>query len=139
MKETPMNRLTMTGISATALAATAVGALALAAPAGAAPSVTRARTVVAAACHATHHNYRFPKHPETFAAWNAGSVTIAPAGRRTIRVAGVKPARGWRAYVDTRRGQSVDVYFRSGRHLVKFEAEVNDAGGLTITLSNCGR
>lgn len=134
-----MNRLTKMYIGTIALAASAVAALSLAAPAGAAPSMSRARPTALAACTATHHNYAFPKHAETFAAWKAGSVTIAPAGRGTIRVAGVKPARGWRAYVDSRRGQSVDVYFRSGRHLVKFEAEVNDAGGLTVTLSNCGR
>jgi hypothetical protein len=68
----------------------------------------------------------------------AGSVTIAPLHHGTIRVVRATAAPGWHAYVDSSSGSSVDVYFRSGHHMVKFEAEINDAGGLTITLTKCG-
>jgi hypothetical protein len=29
------------------------------------------------------------------------------------------------------------VYFRSGGHTLKFEAEINDWGGLTVTITHC--
>jgi hypothetical protein len=134
-----MNRIAMMGISALTVAATTAGALSLVAPANAATTGTAARsaTVAAASCAVSHHNYPYPKGRETFKARTAGSVTIAPARHHTITVAGVKPATGWHAFIDSRRGSSVDVYFRSGKHRVKFEAEVNDRGGLTVTLRNC--
>ena len=64
-------------------------------------------------------------------------MTIAPARHHTIKVTGVQPATGWHFYIDSRSGSSVDVYFSSGKLRVKFEAEINDGGGLTVTLSNC--
>ena len=134
-----MNRLTMMGISALTVAATTAGALSLIAPASAATTRTAARsaTVAAANCAVSRHNYPYPKGSETFKARAAGSVTIAPARHHTIRVTGVQPATGWHFYIDSRSGSSVDVYFRSGKLRVKFEAEINDGGGLTVTLSNC--
>ena len=138
-----MNRLTMMGISALTVAATTAGALGVASAAGTASAATArttagSRPTAAARCVASHRNYAFPARPETFKAMTAGSVTIAPVNRGTIRVAHVQAARGWHAYVDSGSGSSVDVYFRSGRHMIKFEAEINDAGGLTVTLTKCG-
>jgi hypothetical protein len=134
-----MNRLTKMGISAAAVAATMAGVFGIASSAGAGTSGAAAmsRPAAAARCVASRHNYAFPGRAETFKAWAAGSVTIAPVNRGIIRVAGVKAATGWHGYVDSGRGSSVDVYLRSGRHLVKFEAEINDGGGLTITLTRC--
>lgn len=134
-----MNRIRMIGISALTAAATAAGALALVAPANAATTRTAAKSAAAAAatCSASRHNYPYPKGPEKFQARTAGSVTIAPARHHTIKVVSANPATGWHAYIDSRSGSSVDVYFRSGKKLVKFEAEINDGGGLTVTLSNC--
>jgi hypothetical protein len=34
-------------------------------------------------------------------------------------------------------GSSVDVVFRSASHAVAFEAEVNDWGGVTVTVRSC--
>jgi hypothetical protein len=134
-----MNRITMMGISALTVVATTAGALSLVAPANAATTSTAARsaTVTAASCAVSRHKYPYPKGRETFQARTAGSVTIAPARHHTVKVVGVKPAKGWHAFIDSRRGSSVDVYFRSGKHRVKFEAEVNDGGGLTVTISKC--
>jgi|SRR5215470_5747413 len=134
-----MNRLTRMGISAAAAAATMAGAFGMASSASAATSrtVAASRPTAAAHCTVSRHNYAFPRHAETFKALTAGSVTIAPVNRGTIRVAGVQAAAGWHAYVDSARGSSVDVYFRSGPHMVKFEAEINDRGGLTIKLTSC--
>jgi hypothetical protein len=138
-----MNRLTTKGISALTVVAT-TGALvatsacaALASPAAA--KVTVARQATAAGCHVSRHNYAFPTGAQTFKAWSAGWVTVAPVNKGTIKVAGVRAAPGWRARVDSGSGSSVDVYFRSGAHLVKFEAEINDSHGLTVTLSTCAR
>jgi hypothetical protein len=134
-----MNRLTMMAISTLTVAATAAGALGVASAASAATAGTTAgsRPAAVARCVATHRNYPFPTRAETFKALTAGSVTIAPVNSGTIQVTRVHPAAGWHAYVDSGRGSSVDVYFRSGRHMIKFEAEINDAGGLTITLTKC--
>ena len=134
-----MNRIAMMGISALTVAATTAGTLGLAAPAHAATTGTAARsaTMTAASCAVSRHRYPYPKGQETFRALTAGSVTIAPARHHTLKVVGVKPATGWHAFIDSRRGSSVDVYFRSGKHRVKFEAEVNDSGGLTVTISKC--
>src|SRR5260370_29271901 len=134
-----MNRLPMLGISALTVAATTAGALGVASAANTATARTTAdsRPAAVARCVASHRNYPFPARAETFKAMTAGSVTIAPVNSGTIRVTGVHRAAGWHAYVDTRRASSVDVYFRSGRHMIKFEAEINDAGGLTVTLTKC--
>jgi hypothetical protein len=134
-----MNRLIRMGISAAAVAATMAGVFGIAGSAGAATSGAAAmsRPAAAARCVVSRHSYAFPRRAETFKARTAGSVIIAPVNRGIIRVARVKSAAGWHAYVDSGRGSSVDVYFRSGRHMVKFEAEINDGGGLTITLTSC--
>ena len=134
-----MNRLTMLGISALAVAATAASALGVASAASATTARTTAgsRPAAVASCVASHRNHKFPTRPETFRAMTAGSVTIAAVNSGTIQVTHAHAAAGWHAYVDSGRGSSVDVYFRSGRHMVKFEAEINDAGGLTITLTKC--
>lgn len=133
-----MNRLMMTGISTAILAGTASGVLAMT-PAGAATARNATAQVSTAqfTCASSHKNYPYPKAPRTFRAWSAGWVTIAPAGRHALKVVKVRAAAGWHARIDTRRGDSVDVYFRRNRKMVKFEAEVNDGGRLTILISNC--
>jgi hypothetical protein len=138
-----MNRLTMMGISALTVAATAASAASVASAAGTTSAATArttagSRPAAVARCVPSHRNYAFPARPETFNALTGGSVTIAPVNRGTIRVAHVHAATGWHAYVDSGSGSSVDVYFRSGGHMIKFEAEINDAGGLTVTLTKCG-
>ena len=135
-----MNRLTKMGISALTIAATAAGAVGVASAASAttARTTATARPAAVARCVTSHRNHPFPKGAETFQAMKAGSVTIAPVNSGTIQVTRMHAATGWHGYVDTGRGSSVDVYFRSGRHMIKFEAEINDAGGLTITLTKCG-
>ena len=47
-------------------------------------------------------------------------------------MATVHAAKGWRVAIDSSVGSSVDVYFRHVTHTLKFEAEINDAGGLTV-------
>jgi len=47
----------------------------------------------------------------------------------------VSSAKGYRASIDSSSGSSVDVYFRHGAHTVKFEAEINDSGGLTVLVT----
>ncbi len=86
-------------------------------------------------CSSTVHTYAFPRAPRSFGAANAGSVTIAPVNGHTIRVAGITRSKGWTSYVDTRRGDSVDVYFRQGTHKVELEAEITDAGLLKVTVT----
>jgi hypothetical protein len=39
--------------------------------------------------------------------------------------------------VDSTVGSSVDVYFHRAGHSVAFEAEVNDWGGVTVTVRSC--
>lgn len=134
-----MNRLTMVGISTFAAAAMAAGGLAVTASAGAATShgAAAARPAATAHCSTARHNFGYPKATTTYKAGAAGAVSIAPVNSGTIKVAAVHFARHWRGYVDSGRGSSVDVYFRSGTHRVKFEAEINDAGGLTVTVTSC--
>ena len=133
-----MNRILMAAASAIMVTSVAAGALQIAGPAGAA-TTRAAASSAAATCRTTHHNYPFPSQPKTFKAGPAGSVTIAPVNSGTIRVASVQRAAGYHAYVDSWRGSSVDVYFRGHSRHVKFEAEINDSGGLTVTVSTCGR
>ncbi|HXP21890.1 MAG TPA: hypothetical protein VN840_19775 [Streptosporangiaceae bacterium] len=135
-----MNRLTMMGISTVAAAATAAGGLAVATSASAAAGQhPAARQAALTGCRVARQNVGFPKGPTSYRAGAAGSVLIGPVNSGTIRVAGIHPATGYHAYVDTRRGSSVDVYLSFRKRHVKFEAEVNDAGGLTVTVTSCGR
>jgi hypothetical protein len=62
---------------------------------------------------------------------------VGPLNRETIKVVAAHPARGWRAMVDSSLGSSVDVYFHRAGHSVAFEAEVNDWGGVTVTVRSC--
>jgi len=134
-----MNRLTMMGVSTLAAAGMAAGGLAVASSASAASGYhTAARPAASASCRVARHNYAFPKAMTTYQAGAAGSVSIAPVNSGTIRVAAIHHAAHWRGYVDSRQGSSVDVYFRSGTHQMKFEAEINDGGGLTLTVTACG-
>ena len=135
-----MNRLLMAGAGALLAASTAASGLLVAGPASAS-AVHRAAPAQQAVvrCAAAHHNYAFPSRPTTYGAGAAGSVTVAPVNTGTIKVAGVHPARGYRAFVDSGRGSSVDVYFHSRTSNVKFEAEINDSGGLTVTVTTCRR
>jgi hypothetical protein len=133
-----MNRILMAGASTILAASVLGGGLLAAGPASAATSRPAAQPA-AARCPATHHNYPFPSQPRTFAAAVAGSVTVAPVNPGTIRVAGVHRAPGYRSFIDTGRGSSVDVYFTGHHRSIKFEAEINDAGGLTVTVTNCSR
>lgn len=133
-----MNRLTRIGVSSLMAAATVAGGVAMAGAAGAAttPRMASARQA-AAACSIQHHNYPFPKAATTYQAGAAGSVIVAPVNAGTIKVVKAMPAKGYRASVDSWQGSSVDVYFTSSAHRVKFEAEINDWGGLTITVTTC--
>lgn len=134
-----MNRFLMAGASALlALSAAASGLmLAGSASASAVHGAAPARPAVTASCAATHHNYTFPRTPTSYRAGAAGTVTVAPVNAGTIKVARVHSAPGYRAFIDSGPGSSVDVYFRSHAHNVKFEAEINDAGGLTVTVTRC--
>ncbi|MFZ2057726.1 MAG: hypothetical protein WAV54_10020 [Acidimicrobiales bacterium] len=77
--------------------------------------------------------------PRKTAAWYragaAGSVKIAAVNSGTIGVGSVNAAQGYIASVDSSSGSPVDVYFRHGTHAVKFEAEINDSGGLTVLVT----
>jgi hypothetical protein len=134
-----MNKLYMA--SATALLATSTATSGLLAGSASASTLHRASPAQQAAAHcvAPHHNYAFPSKPTTYRAGAAGSVTVAPVNAGTIRVNAVHPARGYRSFVDSGRGSSVDVYFHNRTSNVKFEAEINDSGGLTVTITTCHR
>jgi len=133
-----MNRLVTMGVGSLLAAVTVAGGVAMAGAAGAAtaPGAASARPAVAA-CHAQHQNFPFPKAATRYKAGAAGTVTVAPVNAGTIKVVKAGPARGYRAHVDSSRGSSVDVYFTSSAHRVKFEAEINDSGGLTVTVTTC--
>jgi len=126
------------GVSSLLAVVTVAGGAAMAGSAGAA-TASRAGSARPAlvACSAQHRNYPFPKAATTYKAGAAGTVTVAPVNAGTIRVVKASPARGYRAHVDSRRGSSVDVYFTSSAHRVKFEAEINDSGGFTVTVTTC--
>jgi hypothetical protein len=126
------------GVSSLLAAVTVAGGVAMVGSAGAAtaPGAASARPALAA-CHAQHRSYPFPKAATTYKAGAAGTVTVAPVNAQTIRVVKASPATGYRAHVDSWRGSSVDVYFTSSAHRVKFEAEINDSGGLTVTVTTC--
>lgn len=135
-----MNRLAMIGISTVTAAATAAGGLAAAASASAATSHRPvARQAVSSSCRVARHTVAYPKAATNYQAGAAGWVKIAPARQHTLRVTAVTAATGYRAFIDSRQGSSVDVYFRNGYKHVKFEAEVNDAGRLTVTVTSCVR
>ena len=133
-----MNRLVKMGVSSLLAAVTVAGGVAMAGAAAAAtaPRAASARPALAT-CHARHQNHPFPKAATTYRAGAAGTVTVAPVNAGTIKVVKASPAAGYRAHVDSRRGSSVDVYFTSSAHRVKFEAEINDSGGLTVTVTTC--
>jgi hypothetical protein len=132
-----MNRFLMAGASAALAASVAAGGLLLAGPASASATAAAAPPTAVAKCTATAHNYPFPRGPRSYGAGAAGTVTVGPVNSATIKVAAVHPARGYRAFVDSARGSSVDVYFSSHTRRVKFEAEINDWGGLTVTVTTC--
>jgi hypothetical protein len=133
-----MNRIMKFSIGTLAATSAAVGSVALTgAGAASAATITRHPAALVAACSSSVKNYALPKSPTSYRAGIAGSVTVATVNSGTIRVAGVHPARGWRASVDSSSGSSVDVYFRGGGHTVKFEAEINDWGALTVTITHC--
>lgn len=84
-------------------------------------------------CTAPHYDYAFPSKRTRYRAGTAGTVTVAPVNAGTIKVASVRRAPGYRAFVDSATGSSVDVYFHSHLRGVKLEAEINHSGGLTVT------
>ena len=131
-----MHRFLMAGASAVLAASVGAGGLLLAGPASAS-ATTAAPPTAAVKCTPMAHNYPFPRGPRSYGAGAAGSVTVAPVNSGTIKVAAVHASRGYRVFVDSARGSSVDVYFSSHTRRVKFEAEVNDWGGLTITVTTC--
>jgi hypothetical protein len=133
-----MNMFAKVGVSSLLAAVTVAGGVAMTGAAGAAtaPRAASARPALAA-CHAQRQNYPFPKAATTYQAGAAGTVTVAPVNAGTIKVVKASPAKGYRAHVDSWQGSSVDVYFTSSAHRVKFEAEINDSGGLTITVTTC--
>jgi hypothetical protein len=136
-----MNRFLMAGASALATASMAASGLLLAGPASASAAHRAAawRSAATASCTITRHRYPFPGGPTPYAAGAAGTATVAPVNPQTIKVAKVAPAPGYTAFVDTARGSSVDVYFHNQTSKVKFEAEINDLGGLTIKVTTCPR
>ena len=136
-----MNRFLMAAATALVTASMAVGGLLLAGPASASAGhrAVALRPATTATCTPTHHRYPFPNRPTPYRAGGAGTVTVAPVNRGTIKVTKVRPASGYKAFVDTARGSSVDVYFHNRAWKVKFEAEVNDSGGLTVRVTTCPR
>lgn len=136
-----MNRFLMAGAGALVTASMAAGGLVLAGPASASAGhrAAAARPAATATCTHTRHNSPFPGGPTPYPAGAAGTVTVAPVNPKTIKVAGVQAAPGYRAFVDTAQGSSVDVYFHNQASKVKFEAEVNDSGGLTVKVTTCPR
>ena len=96
------------------------------------PSSALATTAVGSS---SSWSYPLPRTATWYRARGAGSVKIATVNSGTIRVVTVSAARGYRASVDSSSGSSVDVYFRHGTHTVKFEAEINDGGGLTVLVT----
>jgi septal ring-binding cell division protein DamX len=138
--EPEMNRLAMIGLSTVTAATTATVGIAAATSASAATSHRAAASQAASAsCQVARHTVAYPKAATSFQAGAAGWVKVAPAKRHTLRIAGVTPATGYRAFIDSRSGSSVDVYFSSRHRHAKFEAEVNDAGKLTVTVTSCRR
>jgi hypothetical protein len=129
-----MNRITKLGISALMAASVAAGAVGIA---GSGVASASTKPSVVSACSVKATNYAYPRTATRYRAGTAGSVSVAGVTSATIRVASLQPAAGWRSFVDTSSGSSVDVYFSSGTHRVKFEAEINDWGGLTITVTSC--
>jgi len=99
--------------------------------------VTSTKPAAPAACSARTRSYSLPNAPTWYRAGTAGSVMVGKVNSGTIKVVRVSPARGWRALVDSSSGSSVDVYFHQGKHTLKFEAEINDAGGLTVRVTSC--
>lgn len=133
-----IHRILIASASALLTASVASG-LFVAGPASASPARAAALTATAASCRTAQHNYRFPASATSYGAGPAGSVTIAPVNKGTIRVVSVHRSPGYRAFIDSGRGSSVDVYFHGHRRAVKFEAEINDGGGLTVTVTSCRR
>ncbi len=84
---------------------------------------------------ATSKNYPLPSTAAWYRAGTAGSVKVVAVNSGTIKVVRVSAAKGYRVLVDSASGSSVDVYFRHGTHTVKFEAEINDSGGLTVLVT----
>jgi len=97
---------------------------------------TNARTIPAV-CSTHSRSHVLPRTVTSYNAGAAGTVKVATTSSGTIRVVGVRAAKGYRSSVDSSSGSSVDVYFRHGTHTVKFEAEINDAGGLTTLVTTC--
>lgn len=134
-----MNKILIAGVGAALAASVASSGLMLAGPASAATVRATGPVVAAASCRSAHHNYAYPAKATSYGAGAAGSVTIAPVNKGTIKVTAVHRALGYRAYIDSSSGSSVDVYFHNSAHRVKFEAEINDSGGLTVTVTTCPR
>ena len=133
-----MNRLTKMGVGSLLAVSIAAcgGVMAGAAGAATGPRAASARPALAT-CPAQHRNYPFPTAATPYQAGAAGTVTVAPVNAATIRVVKASAAPGYRARVDSWQGSSVDVYFTSSAHRVKFEAEINGSGGLTVTVTTC--
>jgi hypothetical protein len=113
--------------------------LAFAGPGAASATTARRQSSSALAATAlsssSSRSYPLPRTGTWYRAGGAGSVKIATVNSGTIRVVTVSSAKGYRASVDSSSGSSVDVYFRHGTHTVKFEAEINDGGGLTVLVT----
>ena len=136
-----MNRSLMAGAGALVAASMAAGGLLLAGPASASAGHRAAalRPAATTTCTITRHRYPFPGGPTPYAAGAAGTVTVAPVNPQTIKVTGAAPAQGYKYLVDTALGSSVDVYLHNQTSRVKFEAEINDLGGLTVKVTTCPR
>lgn len=90
------------------------------------------------ACTTTYTRTTPPSSPTVYKAGPAGSVTVAPGKYQgNVRVVSVAPATGWKYFVDTASGNSVDVYFSNGLHHVKFEAGVESATLMIVMVRVC--
>ena len=134
-----MKRIFKIGTGTVVAASMLATVLALAGPGAASatavqrhPSSSQATAVLRSS---SSKSYPLPRTATWYRAGVAGSVKIAAVNSGTVRVVTVNAAQGYIASVDSSSGSSVDVYFRHGTRTLKFEAEINDSGGLTVLVT----
>ena len=134
-----MKRIFKIGTGSVIGASTVAIALALAGPGTALAATTQRHSTTAQATltvlPTSTKAYPLPKTATWYRAGVGGSVKVAAVNAGTIKVLSVSTAKGYRATIDTASGSSLDVYFRHGGHTIKFEAEINDSGGLTVLVT----
>ena len=98
-----------------------------------------ATTTTKAATNACHHTSTWSRPPTaatTYPAGPAGTVTVAP-GPGGLKVVSVHANHGWKPIIDTRSGNSVDVYFRHLTSNVKFEVGIEGANLMQRVVTTC--